>query len=138
RAIESSGGRICTFVDPLIARVRLRGGLLELFRDAVDRLPEHVYVSFDIDGLDPKLCPSTGTPVPGGLELAEASLLLEQVVETGRKIVGFDLVEVAEGEDGSEWDGNVGARLLYKMIGWTLLSRAQSRGDHRTLWERLR
>ena len=46
----------------------------------------------------------------------------EGVVRAGKKIVGFDLNEVSPGQDGSEWDGNVGARLLYKMIGWTLVS----------------
>jgi agmatinase len=44
------------------------------------------------------------------------------VVRSGRRIVGFDLVEVAPGADGDSWDGNVGARLLYKLIGWMLAS----------------
>lgn len=135
--ITGSKGRITTWVDPLIARARARATLLELFREAVERLPRHVYLSFDIDGLDPRLCPNTGTPVPGGLDLGETSMLLEQVVEAGRTIVGFDLVEVAPGKEGDEWDGNVAARLLYKMIGWTLRSRSPVRGDHRALWERL-
>ena len=84
----------------------------------VDALPPTVYVSFDIDGLDPRFCPNTGTPVPGGLDLHEASYLLGAVVRSGRQIVGFDLNEVAPGD--GDWDGNVGARLLYKMIGWML------------------
>ncbi|MDH5610102.1 MAG: agmatinase family protein, partial [Cyclobacteriaceae bacterium] len=54
-------------------------------------LPRNVYVSFDIDGLDPSLCPNTGTPVPGGLAYSEAVFLLQKLVESGRKIVGFDL-----------------------------------------------
>lgn len=77
-------------------------------------LPEEVYISFDIDGLDPALCPHTGTPVPGGLTFNDASFLLRQVVRSGRKVVGFDLNEVAPGPD-DELDGNVGARLLYLM-----------------------
>lgn len=40
-----------------------------------------------------------------------------------RRIVGFDLNEVAPGPGGDDWDANVGARVLYKLIGWTLLSR---------------
>ena len=41
---------------------------------------------------------------------------------SGRTIVGFDHTEVAPDPEGGEWDGNVGARLLYKMIGWMLKS----------------
>jgi len=85
----------------------------------VEPLPKDVYLSFDIDGLDPVLCPHTGTPVPGGLSFHEAAGLVRAVRESGRRIVGFDLNEVAPGPD-DEWDGNVGARLLYKMIGWAV------------------
>ncbi len=70
----------------------------------VARLPEAVYVSFDIDGLDPSLCPHTGTPVPGGLSFHEASALLGAVAQSGRRIVGFDLNEVAPGDGDDEWD----------------------------------
>jgi agmatinase len=79
-----------------------------------------VYLSWDIDGLDPVLCPNTGTPVPGGLSFQQAVSLMEGIARAGKIIVGFDLNEVSPGEENSEWDGNVGARLLYKMIGWTL------------------
>ena len=108
----------------MLARARDGG---ETWRQQVDRivqeLPQKVYLSWDIDGLDPTLCPHTGTPVPGGLSFHMATALVAGVVRSGRRIVGFDLVEVAPGPDGDEWDGNVGARLLYKMIGFTLLSR---------------
>jgi agmatinase len=86
----------------------------------VAQLPQKVYISFDIDGLDPKLCPGTGTPVPGGLEFDQAVYLLKALVRSGREIIGFDLVEVAPGE--SEWNGNVGARLLYKLCNWMAVS----------------
>jgi len=76
-------------------------------------LPEKVYVSFDIDGLDPTLCPNTGTPVPGGFSFQEAVFILERLADSGREIIGFDLCEVAGA--GYEWDGNVGARILYKL-----------------------
>jgi agmatinase len=89
-------------------------------------LPREVWVSFDIDGLDPALCPHTGTPVPGGLSFPEAVTLLRHLATSGRRIVGFDLSEVAPDPTGrSEWDANVGARLLYKLIGFTLLSQAE-------------
>jgi agmatinase len=124
-AIRGSGGRIRTFFDRELHVQRLRGAS---FGEQVERivacLPPDVYVSFDVDGLDPKLCPNTGTPVPGGLDFNEACYLLAALVESGRRIVGFDLVEVAPGPDEDEWDANVGARLLYKLIGWALRSRA--------------
>lgn len=91
-----------------------------LCEEVVKALPPSVYISFDIDGLSPEFCPSTGTPVPGGLSFDQAVYLLRRVVKNGRRIVGFDLSEVAPGP--SEWDANVGARLLFKMCGWTLLS----------------
>jgi agmatinase len=119
----ASGGRVQTFHDADLARERLGGeSWAAQCRRIVERLPREVYVSFDIDGLDPALCPHTGTPVPGGLSFHEATLLLRTVVESGRRIVGADLNEVSPGPDGDEWDANVGARLLYKMIGWMLAS----------------
>ena len=66
-------------------------------------------------------CPHTGTPVPGGLSFTQATALLEGIVRAKKRIVGFDLNEVAPGPE-DEWDGNVAARLLYKMIGWAQLS----------------
>ncbi len=73
-------------------------------------------MSFDVDGLDPSLCPGTGTPVPGGLAYEQALFLVERLSATERTIIGFDLSEVSpSGERGSEWDANVGARLLYRL-----------------------
>lgn len=86
----------------------------------VDQLPAHFVISFDIDGLDPHLCPNTGTPVPGGLSFAQALYLLNMAAQK-KKLIGFDLVEVSPGED--DWNGNVGARLLFHLCG--LLQQAQ-------------
>jgi agmatinase len=66
--------------------------------------------------------------VPGGLSFSEATALIAGVVRSGRRIVGMDLDEVAPGPEGDEWDGNVGARLLYKMIGWALRSQRGGEG----------
>ena len=124
--ITGSGGRITTFFQADLTAARFAG---ETWAAQCERivaaLPREVYLSFDIDGLDPSLCPHTGTPVPGGLDFSEICYLLRVVGESGRKIVGFDLTEVAPAPgalDGNavEWDGNVGARLLYKMMGWAL------------------
>ena len=121
--IQDSKGRIVTHFDQALGEARLSGmSFGEICDGIADELPEEVYLSFDIDGLDPSLCPHTGTPVPGGLSFREVNLLLKSVVRAGKRIVGFDLNEVTPGPDGDEWDANVGARLLYKMIGWTLKS----------------
>lgn len=121
--IQGSGGRIATLFDAEMARRTFEGEPFgKIARAAIQKLPRHVYLSFDIDGLDPAFCPSTGTPVPGGLSFQQVSALLAYVEESGRTIVGFDLTEVAPGPEGDEWDGNVGARLLYKMIGFALRS----------------
>ena len=75
-----SDDRVIAYFDPAIARDRLQGSLLAGFYQSVQALPQHVYLSFDIDGLDPSLCPGTGTPVPGGLSLGDVSLLLAELV----------------------------------------------------------
>jgi agmatinase len=123
--VRDSNGRIVSFYDAELAEARFAGETwAQQCARMVGQLPGDVYVSFDIDGLDPALCPHTGTAVPGGLSFQMATSLIAAVAKSGRRIVGFDLTEVAPGPDGDQWDGNVGARLLYKLIGWTLKSRA--------------
>lgn len=85
----------------------------------VDLLPDKVYISFDIDALTPDNCPSTGTPVPGGLTFNQAVWLIATLARSGRTIVGFDLCEVAPAAS-NEWDANVGARILFKLCGAAL------------------
>jgi agmatinase len=85
----------------------------EVTSKIVTTLPQQVYLSVDIDGLDPALCPGTGTPVPGGLSMGQFLHLIDAVVASGRKIIGADLVEVVPGEN--QWDANVGARVLYAL-----------------------
>ncbi len=122
--IRSSHGRITTYFDRDIASRSFAGEPFGRTAAAIaESLPEHVYISFDIDGLDPSLCPHTGTPVPGGLSFREVTALLTEVASSGRRIIGFDLNEVAPGPEGDEWDANVGARILYKLIGFALSTR---------------
>ena len=114
--------RLISFFDSDMAQALFGGRTLASYmRQVVDTLPENVYVSFDIDGLEPSLCPGTGTPVPGGLSFQQACFLIGEVVRSGRRIVGFDLCEVASGGVHSGIDGIVGARILYKLIGWALV-----------------
>jgi agmatinase len=113
--VTAEKGRVVVHTDAEIQRASFAGQTWRERCDAiVAALPEKVYVSFDIDGLDPTLCPNTGTPVPGGLSFQQATYLLSKLKER-RQIIGFDLVEVAPGQD--DWNGNVGARLLYHLCG---------------------
>lgn len=119
--IDSSSGRIVTFYDADVAAQKEEGvPYARIADEIVALLPDEIYLSWDIDGLDPTLCPGTGTPVPGGLSWNEAVGLLRAIRRSGKRIVGLDLCEVSPGE--TEWDANVGARLLYKMIGFALLT----------------
>ncbi|MBW3545304.1 MAG: agmatinase family protein [Bacteroidetes bacterium] len=111
---KENSDKVSIFYDRALKQQLIKGTSWHtLVADIIAELPSKVYISFDIDGLDPKLCPATGTPVPGGLEYEEAMYLLEAVARSGRTIIGFDLCEVAPGD--SEWNGNVGARVLYRM-----------------------
>ncbi|MBL7784741.1 MAG: agmatinase family protein [Chitinophagales bacterium] len=123
-----SNGRIVPFYDDEIQRkvhIERQLSWAVYCQEIVAQLPAKVYISFDIDGLDPKMCPHTGTPVAGGLSMAEAMYLLKTVVDSGRQIVGFDLCEVSPAED-NEWDANVGARVLYKLAIYMAASQQQT------------
>jgi agmatinase len=112
--IKNSEGRVVTFFDQDIKERQYEGETWKSICDSIiGQLPQQVYISFDIDGLDPKLCPHTGTPVAGGLEGPQVFYLFKKLVESGRKLIGFDLTEVSAGHD--EWDANVGARMLFKL-----------------------
>jgi agmatinase len=120
--LVNSTDRIVQFDDYLLAAAEFEGKSWgKQCVEIVNHLPLRVYVSFDIDGLNPELCPNTGTPVPGGLSFQKAVYLLRQIVESGRQIVGFDVTEVAPGEK-DEWDANVGARIIYKLCNLMYLS----------------
>jgi len=122
RRTHDSNGRIQTFFDSSLQESKHQGkSWNQICDDIIATLPIEIYISFDIDGLEPSLCPHTGTPVPGGLTYQETIYLMKRIVNAGRKIVGFDLVEVTPGKDG-DWDANVGAHLLYQLCGWCMRS----------------
>jgi agmatinase len=112
--ICNSNYRVITYFDRDI-KDRMYDGQhwKQVTDEIVSHLPDKVLLSFDIDGLDPKLCPNTGTPVMGGFEFEQIYYLLKKVVHSGRKLVGFDLSEV--GVDEKEWDANVGSHILWKL-----------------------
>lgn len=124
--ISKSNGRVLTYYDRDIKHALYSGESWAAICDKiVVNLPERVYLSFDIDGLDPKLCPHTGTPVAGGFETEQVLMLLEKAVRAGKTFVGFDLNEVSPGPEGNDWDANVAARLLYRIAN--LVAHSQGR-----------
>jgi agmatinase len=112
--ICNSNHRIVTYFDKAIKERQFEGERWKaIVTEIIEHLPEKVYLSFDIDGLDRKFCPNTGTPVPGGLEMEEVLYLVKKISESGRKLIGFDLVEISSGQ--TDWDANVGARILWRL-----------------------
>jgi agmatinase len=112
--IKNSDYRVITYFDKEIKERQFNGDTFKhIVEEIIGQLPQKVHISFDIDGLDPKLCPDTGTPVPGGFELDGVFYLFKKVLESGRQVIGFDLVEVGSGDN--DWNANVGARSLYTL-----------------------
>ena len=119
--IQQSNGRVVAYFDRQLKERQYEGTTWkELVDEIVNQLPQKVHISFDIDGLDPKLCPNTGTPVQGGFETEQVNYLFKKLVNSGRQLIGFDLNEVGVGEN--DWDANVGARQLYKLCNLLVAS----------------
>jgi agmatinase len=115
--VKEQGSRVKVFTDTDLKAESFEGRTWKQQCDAIiEALPQKVCISFDIDGLYPWYCPNTGTPVPGGFSFEQAAYLFSRLAESGKEIIGFDLVEVAPGEN-DDWDGNVGARMLFHMCG---------------------
>jgi agmatinase len=118
--IQNGDGRVKTFFDREIKDKMYDGASWkDICKEIVAALPEKIYISFDIDGLDPKLCPNTGTPVPGGFEADQIFYLFRMIHAAGKKIIGFDLNEVSTGDHiGDSIDAIVGARVLFKLCNY--------------------
>ena len=123
RMIEYGKKGACLYDTDMQAQLASGKSLEEVFTPYIEQLPQNVYLSIDIDGLEPLNCPNTGTPVPGGLRYSELEHLIFMVVKSGRNIIAFDLCEVGTSDD--EWDVNVGARVLYQLCGALLASQGK-------------
>lgn len=117
--VRASEKPVHVFYDEMIFENRIQDKSWKIQVDEiVNTLPGNVYISFDMDGLEPSLCPNTGTPVPGGLKFNEAIYMIEQVVRSGKKIIGFDVCEAGA----NSWDANVAARILFRLATLTGVS----------------
>ncbi|HEU0063699.1 MAG TPA: agmatinase family protein [Flavisolibacter sp.] len=121
KIIQENKHKIRTYFDNEIRNRQFEGETFkQIVEEIVYELPDKVYISFDIDGLDPKLCPNTGTPVQGGFEAEQVFYIFKRIRQAGKQIIGFDLSEVSTSE--TCWDANVGARILFKMCNLLIAS----------------
>ncbi|MEI6265516.1 MAG: agmatinase family protein [Sphingobacteriia bacterium] len=112
--ICNSNFRVITYFDKQVKNRLFEGQTWKtIANEIIQNLPQKVYISFDIDGLDRKLCPNTGTPVIGGFESEEMIYLIQKIKDSGRELIGFDLVEIGVGQ--TDWDSNVGASILWRL-----------------------
>lgn len=115
--VRRQNGRVLVHTDADLKAAAFEGKTWQQQCDQIiSALPQKVAISFDIDGMYPWYCPNTGTPVPGGFSFEQATYLFNKLAVSGKEIIGFDLVEVAPGEK-DDWDGNVGARMLFHLCG---------------------
>ncbi len=83
----------------------------------IDTLGEEIYVTFDVDYFDPSIMPATGTPEPDGFIYSETLDIFREIRKQGKKIIGFDVVELAPME-GLHHPNLTTARLVYKMLNF--------------------
>jgi agmatinase len=86
-------------------------------KSVIDSLSKDVYVTFDVDYFDPSIMPSTGTPEPDGFLYSETLDVFRELIKSGRRIIGFDIVELAPEKKVNHPDLTT-ARLLYKMLNY--------------------
>ena len=116
RSLSADEARSLSEIPTKIYWARDIVGRIDWIDDAIDNLTDNVYLTIDIDGLDPSLVPTTGTPEPGGLGWYEVLTLIRKLAEK-RRIVGMDLVEYAyvENQDAPAF---LCAKLVYKTLGY--------------------
>lgn len=83
---------------------------------AIDLLTDEVYLTIDLDGFDPSILPSTGTPEPGGLQWYQALKFIKKVIEK-KNLVGFDIVELCPNPNEKSSDF-LASKLLYKILSY--------------------
>ncbi|TSC57895.1 MAG: hypothetical protein Greene041619_900 [Candidatus Peregrinibacteria bacterium Greene0416_19] len=125
-----SNNKIKTYFDRELFNRKSEGeSWRTISAEIINNLPEYLYISLDIDFFDIKLCPNTGTPVPGGLDYNEFLYFVESVA-TVKKIIGFDLVEVSPNPV-NQLDESIGARALYELCLCALKSKSLNSNNYR-------
>jgi len=87
-----------------------------LYKKALDKLTENVYITIDLDVFDPSIMPSTGTPEPGGPAYFELLHFMRDVIKT-RNVVGFDIVELCPSATNKSPDF-IAAKIIYQLLSY--------------------
>jgi agmatinase len=87
-----------------------------LYKKALDKLTENVYITIDLDVFDPSIMPSTGTPEPGGPEYFELLHFMKDVIKN-RNVVGFDIVELCPSLTNKSPDF-IAAKIIYQLLSY--------------------
>ncbi len=116
RSLSAEEARVIPHLPTRVFYAKDITGRTDWVESAVDSLTEDVYLTIDIDGLDPSLVPATGTPEPGGLMWNEV-LALIRTLAAKRNVVGMDLVELCRSPAGNA-PSFLAAKLVYKTLGY--------------------
>lgn len=116
RSLSAEEARVIPRLPTRVLYAKDITGRMDWVNSAVDSLTEDVYLTIDIDGLDPSLVPATGTPEPGGLMWNETLALL-RTLAVKRNVVGMDLVELCQSST-SNASSFLSAKLIYKTLGY--------------------
>ncbi|GHT23899.1 agmatinase [Planctomycetales bacterium] len=107
------------YIEKIITPQKIRSDFDGCIKNILYNLTEKVYITIDIDGLDPAFAPGTGTPEPGGLDWFQLTGILRQVCEA-KTIIGADIVEVAPMGENNVITEFLAARLAGKLIAYTI------------------
>jgi agmatinase len=116
RSLSAEEARVLPSLPTRVFYAKDISGRTDWIDSAVESLTSHVYLTIDIDGLDPSLVPCTGTPEPGGLTWNEV-LSLIRALAAKRNVVGMDLVELSP-SPASPASSFLSAKLIYKTLGY--------------------
>lgn len=106
------------FMDPskVFFAKDIAGAPEDWMDEVIERLDTHVYVTIDLDGFDPSIMPSTGTPEPGGLGYYEVVRLMRKLI-VRKKLVGFDVVELCPMPENKSSDF-LASKLIYQILSY--------------------
>lgn len=116
RSLSADEARVIPSLPTKVFYAKDIVGRTDWIEEAVANLTDDVYLTIDVDGFDPSLIPTTGTPEPGGLGWYEVVRLIKKAAET-RRIVGMDVTELST-QPGNNSPSFLTAKLIYKTLGY--------------------